>query len=50
MLREAVGFFSIVDVETGKILYYSVAKGEGADYNEAVKGAVKKCIKPLQEI
>jgi phosphoribosylformylglycinamidine (FGAM) synthase PurS component len=50
MLREAVGFFSIVDVETGKILYYSVAKGEGADYNEAVKEAVKKCIKPLQEI
>jgi hypothetical protein len=44
MLREAVGFFSIVDVEregyvtlgfkivdveTGKILYYSVSKGEG---------------------
>jgi len=42
--------FKIVDVETGKILYYSVSKGEGADYNEAVKVAVKKCIKPLQEI
>jgi len=42
--------FKIVDVETGKILYYSVSRGEGADYNEAVKGAVKRCIKPLQEI
>ena len=42
--------FKIVDVETGKILYYSVSKGEGADYNEAVKRAVKECIKPLQEI